>query len=249
MPAIGFRIARASTFGFLLAFTSLTGAGIEGWHVTQVAAASNTQIAAPDQPGPFNVGVTVFTATMTGGRTTRVQVFYPTAEPADCAMRYRIDYLAGFFDLQSPQCARSDALAVPGLFPLVVHDHGGPGPGADFQRVAQIPLHEIMASHGFVTAVAVHSPNPVVRVRDLTLVIDTLLARNAGSGDLLAGSIDPARIGISGISAGAAAAIGAAGGIEAAGVPADPRIKAMVVYEPGLEYSLDDAAGSRSRIW
>ena len=241
MPAIGFRIARASTFGFLLAFTSLTGAGIEGWHVTQVAAASNTHIAAPDQPGPFNVGVTVFTATMTGGRTTRVQVFYPTAEPADCAMRYRIDYLAGFFDLQSPQCARSDALAVPGLFPLVVHDHGGPGPGADFQRVAQIPLHEIMASHGFVTAVAVHSPNPVVRVRDLTLVIDTLLARNAGSGDLLAGSIDPARIGISGISAGAAAAIGAAGGIEAAGVPADPRIKAMVVYEPGLEYSLDDA--------
>ena len=178
---------------------------------------------------------------MTGGRTTRVQVFYPTAEPADCAMRYRIDYLAGFFDLQSPQCARSDALAVPGLFPLVVHDHGGPAPGADFQRVAQIPLHEIMASHGFVTAVALHSANPVVRVRDLTLVIDTLLARNAASGDPLAGSIDPTRIGISGISAGAAAAIGAAGGIETAGVPADPRIKAMVVYEPGLAYSLDDA--------
>ena len=131
---------------------------------------------------------------------------------------------------------------MPGLFPLVVHDHGGPGPGADFQRVAQIPLHETMASHGFVTAVALHSANPVVRVRDLTLVIDALLARNAASGDLLAGSIDPARIGISGISAGAAAAIGAAGGIEAAGVPADPRIKAMVVYEPSLEYSLDDAS-------
>ena len=80
-----------------------------------------------------------------------------------------------------------------------------------------------------------------MRVRDLTLVIDALLARNA-AGDPLAGSIDPARIGISGISAGAAAAIGAAGGIEASGVPADPRIKAMVVYEPGLEYPLDDAS-------
>jgi predicted dienelactone hydrolase len=241
MPAIGFRIVRAPAFALLLVFTGLTGAGIEGWHVTQVAAASNKNIAAPDQPGPFNVGVMVFSATMSGGRTTRVQVFYPTAEPADCAMRYRIAYLAGFFDLQSPLCARPDALAVPGSFPLVVHDHGGPGPGADFQRVAQLPLHETMASHGFVTAVALHSADPVVRVRDLALVIDALLARNAASGDPLAGSIDPDRIGISGISAGAAAAIGAAGGIEDAGVPADPRIKAMVVYEPGLEYPFDAA--------
>ena len=136
----------------------------------------------------------------------------------------------------------------PGVFPLVVHDHGGPGPGADFQRVAQIPLHETMASHGFVTAVALHSADPVVRVRDLTLVIDALLARNAASGNPLAGSIDPARIGISGISAGAAAAIGAAGGIEASGVPADPRIKAMVVYEPGLDIRSTTPAGSRSRI-
>jgi predicted dienelactone hydrolase len=242
MPAIGFKIARAPALALVLALTNMPIAGIEGSLVTPVAAAANTQIDAPDQPGPFNVGVMMFSATMSGGRTTRVQVFYPTAQPVDCAMRYRIDYLAGFFDLQSPLCARSNALAVPGMFPLVVHDHGGPGPGADFQRVAQVPLHEIMASHGFVTAVAVHSANPVVRVRDLTVVIDTLLARNAASGDPLAGSIDPARIGISGISAGAAAAIGAAGGIEASGVPADPRIKAMVVYEPGLEYSLDDAS-------
>jgi dienelactone hydrolase len=242
MPATGFRIARASAFAFLLAFTTLTAAGVEDSHLSQVAAPSNTQTAAPDRPGPFNVGVMVFSATLSGGRTARVQVFYPTADPVDCAMRYRIDYLAGFYELRSPLCARPNALALPGWFPLVVHDHGGPGPGADFQRVAQIPLHEIMASHGFVTAVALHSANPVVRVRDLTLVIDALLARNAASGDPLAGSIDPARIGISGISAGATAAIGAAGGIEASGVPADPRIKAMVVYEPSLDYSLDDAS-------
>jgi predicted dienelactone hydrolase len=241
MPAIGFRIARASAFALLLVFTGLTGAGIEGWHVTQVAAASNKNIAAPDQPGPFNVGVMVFVATMSDGRTTRVQVFYPTAELADCAMRYRIAYLGGFFDLQSPLCARPDALAVPGSFPLVVHDHGGPGPGADFQRVAQLPVHETLASHGFVTAVALHGPDPVVRVRDLALVIDALLARNAASGDRLAGSIDPDRIGISGVSAGAAAAMGAAGGVEDHGVPADTRIKAMVVYEPGLEYPFDAA--------
>jgi predicted dienelactone hydrolase len=235
MPAIGFRIARASAFASLLVVTSLSPAGRE------VAAAANTAIDAPDQPGPFNVGVMMFSATMSGGRTTRVQVFYPTAEPVDCATRYRIDYLAGFYELRSPLCARPNARAFPGWFPLVVHDHGGPGPGADFQRVAQIPLHETMASHGFVTAIALHSPNSLVRVRDLTLVIDALLARDSASGDPLAGSIDPARIGISGISAGGAAAIGAAAGIEASGVPADPRIKAMVLYEPDLEYSLEDA--------
>ena len=102
MLAIASRIARASAFTSFLIFTNLTAAGIDRSHATQVAAAVNPHIAAPDQPGPFNVGVTVFTATMTGGRTTRVQVFYPTAEPVDCAMRYRIDYLAGFFELHHP---------------------------------------------------------------------------------------------------------------------------------------------------
>jgi predicted dienelactone hydrolase len=242
MLAFTSRISRAPAFTLLLIFTNLTAAGIDRSHATQVAAAANPSIAAPDQRGPFNVGVTVFSATMSGGRTTLVQVFYPTAQPVDCAMRYRINYLAGFYEVQSPLCARSNAPAYPGMFPLVVHDHGGPGPGADFQRVAQIPLHETMASHGFVTAVALHSADAVVRVRDLTLVIDALLARNAAGADLLAGSIDPARIGISGISAGGAAAIGAAGGIADSSVPADPRIKAMIVYEPDLGYSLDDAS-------
>src|SRR6185503_4831088 len=79
MPAIVFRIARLSAFVLLLIFTNLTAAGI-----------ANTNIAAPDQPGPFNVGVMTFSATMTGGRTTRVQVFYPTADAVDCTMRYRI---------------------------------------------------------------------------------------------------------------------------------------------------------------
>jgi len=197
MPAIGFRIARASACACLLVVTNLTAAGTDGSRVPQVATVSHTKIAAPDQPGPFHVGVMVFSATLSGGRTTRVQVFYPTAESiaggdpsgrrrGDCATRYRVDFLAGFYELQSLLCAQPDARAVPGWFPLVVHDHGG--------------------------------------------------------GDPLAGTIDPARIGISGISAGAAAAIGAAAGVADHGVPADPRIKAMVVYEPGLEYSLDDAS-------
>src|SRR5262249_16166286 len=59
--------------------------------------------------------------------------------------------------------------------------------------------------------------------------------------DLLSDSIDPARIGISGFSAGGAAAIGAAGGWAANGIVADRRIRALGVYEPGV-LSLDDAS-------
>ncbi|MGE5194991.1 MAG: hypothetical protein ACM3U2_21065, partial [Deltaproteobacteria bacterium] len=141
-----------------------------------------------------------------------------------------------------PLGAVHDAQAAPGRFPLVVHDHGGSSAGADFQRVAQLPLHEIMASHGFVTVVALHSANAVTRVRDLSLVIDILLARSADAGDLLSDSIDPDRIGISGHSSGGAAAIGAAAGWTANGIVADSRIKAMLLYEPASQYSLDDAS-------
>src|SRR5206468_10752211 len=110
----------------------------------------------------------------------------------------------------------------------------------DPRSIANLPLHETMASHGFVVAVALHSANAVARVRDLSLVIDALLDRSAADGDLLAGSIDPSRIGISGHSSGGGAALGTAGGWAANGIAADRRIKAAVVYEPSV-ISLDDA--------
>lgn len=205
------------------------------------ATASPPDFAPPDGPGPFNVGVTTFSAPMSGGRVSRIQVFYPTLEPADFVSRYTILTPPGSYQLSSPLGAVPDAQAAPGWFPLVVHDHGGNGAGGDFHRVAQLSLHETMASHGFVVAVALHSANAVARVRDLPLVIDVLLARSAAGGDLLSDSIDPARIGISGYSAGGAAAISAAGGWTANGIAADPRIKAMVLFEPGVD-SLTDAS-------
>jgi len=195
----------------------------------------------PDKPGPFNVGVTTFSAVMSAGRIARIQVYYPTVAPSNCQTRYTILTAVGTYQLRSPLCAAVDARAAPGRFPLVVHDHGGAAAGADFQRVSQLPLHETMASHGFVTVTALHSANAVARVRDLSLVINTLLARSATNGDALFDSIDPARVGISGFSAGGASAIGAAGGLAAIGIVADPRIKAMVVYEPAL-LSLADAS-------
>jgi len=211
-----------------------------------IAAASSADIPRPDEPGPFHVGITTFDAPMSGGRVTRVQVFYPTFAPADEEFRYTILTPAGTYQLRSALGAAGDATALPMGFPLVVYDHGGGAAGSDFQRVAQFPLHELMATHGFVVAVALHSASAVNRVRDLPLVIDAMLARSATEGDPLWGSIDPTRIGISGHSAGGAAAIGAAAGWTHNDLAPDPRIKAMVLYEPSPpspdRYTLDDAS-------
>lgn len=205
-----------------------------------VAAVAAADIPPPDERGPFNVGVTKFPAVMTGGRVTSMQVFYPTLAPADEEFRYTVHAPAGAYQLRSPLGATENGAALPLEFPLVVHDHGGQALGPDFQLVAQIPLHELMASHGFVTVVALHSSDAVTRVRDLSVVIDVMLDRSANPDDLLSGSIDPGRVGISGISAGGGAAIGAAGGWAANGIAADPRIKAMALYEPAVR-SLNDA--------
>ena len=205
-------------------------------------AAGRDHMASPDEPGPFHVGVTTFSAAMTGGRVTRIQAFYPTFEPTDPESRYTIETPAGVYQLRSPLGAVEDADALPLGFPLVVHDHGGPTVGADNHRVAQLPVHELMASHGFVTVVALHSANLASRVRDLSLVIDVMLARSDAEDDLLSGSIDPKRIGVSGISAGGASALGAVGGLAANGISADRRIKAMALYEPASNVSLDDAS-------
>jgi len=202
--------------------------------------ASARPLLAPDQLGQYNIGTTTFTATMSGGRVTLVQVFYPTLDDRDCGRRYTIQSPAGPYQVTSPYCAVENAAVAPGPFPLIVYDHGGPTAGGDFQRVAQSPVQELLASHGFVTFVALHSANAVVRVRDLPLVIDVALARNAAAGDLLYGSIDAERIGISGFSAGGGAALGIAGGWADQEIAADPRIKAMVVYEPGRGNTLAD---------
>src|SRR4051794_38163117 len=51
---------------------------------------SAPDIAPPDAPGPFRVGVTAFPAVMSGGRVTQIRVWYPTLEAADAQTRYTI---------------------------------------------------------------------------------------------------------------------------------------------------------------
>jgi dienelactone hydrolase len=200
------------------------------------------ELVPPTERGPYNVGTTLFTATMSGGRLAGVQVFYPTLAVADPASAYTIVTQAGSYRIRSPLGAVVNAVAEPGGFPVIAYDHGGAAAGGDIQRVTQLPLHERMATHGFVVFVALHSADYVARARDLSLLIDHALARNATAGDILYGSMDPDRIGVSGFSAGGGSAINAAVGIAAAGLPADGRIKAMVVYEPGVNDVVDDVS-------
>lgn len=112
--------------------------------LTLLAAAGGSpktaDLAAPDQPGPYNVGTRTFHAAVSGGRVTRIQVFYPTLAPPDPTSSYTVNAAAGNYSVGSPLGAVRDAPAAPGQFPLVVHDHGGQVAGPDNQRVGQLPL-------------------------------------------------------------------------------------------------------------
>ena len=69
------------------------------------ASAAAQNIAPPHEPGPFTVGVTTFSATMSAGRVARVQVYYPTREPLNCQTTYTVLTAVGTYQLRSPLCA------------------------------------------------------------------------------------------------------------------------------------------------
>ncbi len=201
---------------------------------------------APDEMGPYNVGIRTFeNVPVFGPALPRIQVYYPTLSQPNCQTTYTITGVGGTYLRSSPLCAVQNASPAPGKFPLVVHSHGGGGPGADQQRLSQLPVHETLASHGFVIVVPRHNgntPPPAApgfrRVRDLPLVIDYMLAAT----NPISASIDAERIGLSGFSTGGRTSLAVAGGWASQGISADARIKAMVLYEPGRDSSLEDVA-------
>lgn len=200
--------------------------------LARTAAAQPADLVPPSERGPYNVGTTLFTATMSGGRVARVQAFYPTRAAPDPSGTYTIVAPTGSYRVRTIYGAAADAVAEPGAFPLLVWDHGGGGAGGDPMRVSQLPVHELLATHGVVTVIAPHSGDRTARARDLPLLIEVALGRSATPGDLLYGSIDPGRVGIGGHSAGGDTAINVAAGWS--GLPADARVRAVILYEPGF---------------
>ncbi len=213
----------------------------------------------PDEKGPYNVGFRIIT-TFPG--LTRIIVYYPTDpidptfDPTNCPNTYHLEEAlpslppqTGSYMRSSPLCSVENATVAAGeLFPLVVHDHGGGGAGSDAQMLGQAPLHETLATHGFIVVAMRHSANVLARVRHVPEVITYMLTV-----DPLSDSIDSERIGISGLSTGGRTSLVVAGGWEDPPeppgvvvpldpIPADPRVKAMVLYDPGRDNLLSDVA-------
>src|SRR5262249_1346501 len=132
-------------------------------------------------------------------------------------------------------------------FPLVIYSHGGGGNGDEADT-----LMESLASHGFVVAAPNHLGGDILvfggggdsaeglrrnRPRDVSLVIDALLARNLDPLDPLAAHINPHEIGVAGFSFGGWTATAMASGHTEPStgleVPPDPRVRAVATIARG----------------
>ena len=215
------------------------------------APAAASELPAPDEAGPYAVGFTTFPSTVGAGLATKITVWYPhcRAVEAGCSSAtpgmptYPVTIFGGpnpQFTIPTPLGAASGVSVENGSFPLVVDLHGGPagGPFRERSRMRDFELMEHLASHGFVAAAyernnAGQCSNELAGPRD---VISTLLTRSRTAGDLLGGSIDPTRVGVTATSAGGDAAYSLLTGADPSsqlpqGFAPDARVKALLATE------------------
>lgn len=181
----------------------------------------------PADPGRHAVGVTTLDLHDTRrDRPVTVEVWYP-ARPALGAEPAHYDLHIGAFrlgGLASPTGAIRDAhRARGGAYPLVVMSHGFAS-----TRFAHISLAEYLASHGYVVAAPDHHGNTMLdliggidedtrarstidRPRDISFVIDALLASNTRRHPIWRALVDPDRIGVAGHSLGGYTALAVSG--------------------------------------
>lgn len=217
------------------------------------AAAGRARTEPPGDLGPFAVGHTVVEL-VDGSRADRrlpTEIWYPaTPGPGDAPTFY--DF--GFFGLGLPaEHAFEDAPAGPLAFaPLIVFSHGSGG--ASWQSIF---LMEALASHGFVVASPNHTGNTVHdtfngtsvpllesaadRPRDVSFVIDQVLARSADPLDPLYARVNPFRIGVAGHSFGGYTTIAMASGLDLLDIEPDPRVLAIAPIAPASSFFPDEA--------
>lgn len=193
----------------------------------------------PDRAGPYRVGLTTVDMVDPGrdGRTLRVDVWYPAAP------RARGETAA--IDLVLTEIELPGVLAAPAAarrsFPLVVFSHGHGG-----GRSQSWFLMQTLASHGFVVAAPDHTGNTatdivggtddpievaaVNRPRDVSFVIDQVLAWDRDPASGLYRRIDGQRVAVVGHSFGGFTALATAAGL--LDYRPDPRVDAIVPITP-----------------
>jgi predicted dienelactone hydrolase len=197
-------------------------------------------------PGPHPVGVRTLelvdpsrmNVAGTGPRPVTLEIWYPSTPEAIVGVERYVVNLFGFDVARTP--TYRDVARAAGAFPLVLFSHGNAG-----IRFQSIFLAAHLASHGYVVASPDHHGNTFLdigagtidgssvgnRPRDMTFVLDDLLARSASGGDFFAGAIDPTRIGMSGHSFGGLTTF-----LLAAGASLDPRIGAFMPLAPASPF-------------
>ena len=201
--------------------------------------APGSMVDAPDAPGSFAVGHTMFTATdaARGDRELIVNVWYPVDE-ADAATEPRAEYpLTGPFTLASEVAVDGLVVSSTGPLAFLVFSHGFGGINTQSTQ-----LMEALASHGFIIASPAHTGNTALdlsddmpaekRVPDISFVIDTMFERSNTPGDAFEGRIDESEVGVLGHSYGGQTSMGMVAGWAGAGP--DPRVKAIGVIAGGV---------------
>jgi len=210
-----------------------------------------THRASPDGPGRYAVGLSTVRMVdpARADRTLTVDIWYPAdgrSEAPPASLDLVLTRLALPGVLADPEAAR-------GSFPLVVFSHGNGG-----VRFQSWFLMEALASHGFVVAAPDHAGNTALdalggtsdpvgvaannRPRDVSFVIDQMLARDRGPASRFHGRIDERDIAVAGHSFGGFTALATAGGF--LDYQPDPRVDAIVPIAPATFGFTDEQLAS-----
>jgi predicted dienelactone hydrolase len=221
------------------------------------AQAGRPRYADPRELGPHTVGHRLYELTDAArdDRHLRTEVWYPaTPDAAEVASPTFYDFQFFGLGLTSPVALDDAPVANELGFPLIVFSHGSGG--VSFQST---PLMEMLASHGFVVISPNHTGNTTNdvlggtstpfyvtaenRPRDVSFLIDWMLARNLDPEDEFYLKVNPDRIGVTGHSFGGFTALVAASGYHVPSrgiaVEADPRVKAIAPIAPASDLISD----------